>query len=139
MRRPRSTASPFPPGPYNVIKAELVILDQVMMHNLLWSSLGPVSERSFLHCPLDISEQRIRLFRVELREDHVLGHMEDFALDTAPSYRALSYTWGQERPVLPIHIDGCIFLIRQNLHQFLVRYSHSHAGQWIWIDQVSLA
>jgi hypothetical protein len=64
---------------------------------------------------LDASKEEIRL--LTYKSDQL--HLEHFALDKAPAYRALSYPWGPEAPFFIINIDHTAFRVRNNLHDFL--------------------
>lgn len=90
------------------------------------------------YAPLNTSEPTIRLFQV-VRDasSECKGHLKHFHVANAPSYRALSYTWGTNHVMKEICVDGMQFRIRSNLYAFLEHYASRHAGrgEWLWIDQ----
>ncbi|KAF1829675.1 HET-domain-containing protein, partial [Decorospora gaudefroyi] len=83
----------------------------------------------FVHCPLDLSKDEIRLARVTLpapeieeqRQEPVRIVLETFDRRTSPSYSALSYTWGPPSPSHGIVANDRPFTIRNNLYCFLRR------------------
>jgi hypothetical protein len=57
----------------------------------------------------------------------------------APSYNALSYTWGPEHPLHTIYLNGHEFQVRQNLYDFLSRMQSQGDGNTLfWIDQLCI-
>lgn len=87
---------------------------------------------------LDTTEKQIRLLRLRHRAHH--GHLPQyelhtFDLDKAPSYIALSYTWGPVSPTYPIRVNRRKLQIRANLHAFLQGFA---TRGYIWIDQICI-
>ncbi|KAF4626614.1 hypothetical protein G7Y89_g11541 [Cudoniella acicularis] len=56
----------------------------------------------------------------------------------APRYEALSYTWGTEAAVYPIHIEGNIYHIRSNLWIALNSLRSEAEERVIWIDALCI-
>lgn len=74
---------------------------------------------SFQHIPLDRCKECIRLLRFvdgpqSSEHDHFV--LETYDIAKAPSYVALSYTWGRPEPTHEIIVDGSPLSIRENLH-----------------------
>lgn len=107
---------------------------------------------SFRHEPIDTRARQIRLVIILPTVDGiVLCSIKAFDLDgtRTPDYRALSYTWGPPSPVQAVELNGKLFLLRQNLYDFmdnfrarLVKFSgHGYFEeevQWLWIDQICI-
>jgi hypothetical protein len=101
-------------------------------------------------------ESQIRLFKVKRVEaDKVFGTLDVFDLSTVPSFYALSYTWGEEKPTKPLVIgEGVMKIeIRMNLGRFLTSFAGLSAADFakafcsdalgpteahLWIDQVCI-
>lgn len=109
-------------------------------------------EASFVHKPVDRYLQEIRLLCVipeaggpiECKIKHV-----NLQSNQTPDYRALSYTWGAPDPVQKITINNQLFLVRQNLYDFLEAFrarlyrfrgcgDYENDVQWLWIDQICI-
>jgi len=73
--------------------------------------------------------------------DEILCTIDAFEVDKAPSYIALSYTWGDPIPLHTIRLNGRHFSIRENLFDFLKAFGASDIGQqkhYLWIDQLCI-
>lgn len=58
---------------------------------------------------------------------------------TTQHFRALSYTWGAEKPLCAITIDGKRLEVRENLFDFLrIFQTQSHCEDAVWIDQLCI-
>jgi hypothetical protein len=57
-----------------------------------------------------------------------------------PPFTAISYTWGDEYPVLPIQIDGSRVTVRFNCWHALwqVRHHQKDRHQLLWIDSICI-
>jgi hypothetical protein len=109
-------------------------------------------EATFVHEPVNRRLQSIRLICVIPEADGLikckLKHV-DLQSSQTPEYRALSYTWGPPHPVQKISLNNKLFLVRQNLYDFLEAFrirlyrfqNCGHYGnetQWLWIDQICI-
>ncbi|KAI4660166.1 uncharacterized protein J4E79_005971 [Alternaria viburni] len=73
--------------------------------------------------------------------DEIRCTIDTFEVDKAPSYIALSYTWGDPIPLHTIRLNGKHFSIRENLFDFLKAFGASDIGQqkhYLWIDQLCI-
>ena len=73
--------------------------------------------------------------------DEIMCTIDTFEADEAPSYVALSYTWGNPIPLHTIRLNGKHFSIRENLFDFLNAFGASEPGQQshhLWIDQLCI-
>ena len=73
--------------------------------------------------------------------DEILCTIKTFEMDKAPSYIALSYTWGEPIPLHTIRLNGSSYPIRENLFDFLKAFGASYIGQqehYLWIDQLCI-
>jgi hypothetical protein len=106
---------------------------------------------AFTYEDLDQNENQIRLLRIlpppqpnsrkrrrnEVREaTFELFHAN---LDDRPSYKALSYTWGSESdPNHTISLNGCQYVVRENLWNALRRFQSDGIELVIWIDAICI-
>lgn len=105
---------------------------------------------AFKYQPLDQSKQQIRLLRVKPGSGHgqqaAVCKLQTFNFvpealgdnKNLPKYTALSYTWGTEKNLKTITLDGKSFQIRQNLCDFLRSTVEELQHTWIWIDQLCI-
>jgi hypothetical protein len=106
---------------------------------------------AFTYEDLDQHENQIRLLRIppapqpnlrkrrgdEVRE--VTLEVFHANLDYHPSYKALSYTWGSESgPNHTIYLNGCQFVVRENLWNALRRFQSDNVELVIWIDAICI-
>ena len=90
----------------------------------------------YKHQPLDLRKHQIRLLKMRNPIEHTLEyHLVTFDFESAPSYVALSYTWGEEQPTGIVSIDGKEFEIRINLYNFLKTYA---TEGYLWVDQICI-
>jgi hypothetical protein len=59
-------------------------------------------------------------------------------LDEKPSYKALSYVWGDDKETLPISIDGRIYQVTVNCHAALQRLRLPDEAVTLWIDSICI-
>jgi hypothetical protein len=95
---------------------------------------------SYAYEPLDTTKHQIRLIRLRRDTDGpIRADISIFALEDAPKYCALSYTWGL--PGLPCYVflNGKRIEIRNNLHQCLQKLrEEEEGGGYLWIDQICI-
>ena len=92
----------------------------------------------FVHSPLVIEPDAIRLIRLNgLQHGHISCTVHNATLENS-SYVALSYVWGAEAPSFKILLNGKIVWIRPNLWQFLHWALGSLTGTEIWIDALCI-
>ena len=123
------------------------VLEHQQFANPIMTSWAQPSPEAFVYRPLDASKQEIRLLRLVINHrGKVEALIEHVHIETAPPYRALSYTWGSEDVTNVICLNGCTFEIRQNLFEFFDVYMCRYAQKaeeidrethWLWVDQVS--
>jgi hypothetical protein len=106
--------------------------------------------------PLDVSRCQFRLLKVgrSLTATSIVQcHLENFDLNNAPCYTALSYRWtylepadaqpkleAMEEEQFPLIVDGKLLHVSENLADFLEAF-HGDARNkpnWLWIDQISI-
>ncbi|KAH8748324.1 heterokaryon incompatibility protein-domain-containing protein [Hyaloscypha finlandica] len=82
----------------------------------------------------------IRLLRLEWRIQFskLSCSLLDFQLDEAPSYEALSHTWGAEPPSIPLTVDGATILVTRNVQEFLWYSRSFYHPKYFWIDAVCI-
>ena len=100
----------------------------------------------FKYAPLDSTRKQIRVLKLCGATDGIIkctlqtveiGHDSRSKI----SYRALSYTWGPEKPTHRVLINDQVFEVRQNLYDFLVMASErcmTTFSDELWIDQICI-
>jgi len=64
--------------------------------------------------------------------------MQTASLDDEPSYTALSYTWGKDKPSTAVVINGQLVLVRKNLAAALRHLQRTDRSLNIWIDAICI-
>ncbi|EUC38128.1 hypothetical protein COCCADRAFT_22470 [Bipolaris zeicola 26-R-13] len=67
-----------------------------------------------------------------------VAKLQDYQLDSAPPYEALSYTWGVEESTCRISLNSLPFHIRPNLRDALRRLRQSSSTRTVWIDAICI-
>jgi hypothetical protein len=80
----------------------------------------------------------IRLLKMDLYDGALYTILKVFKLSDCDSYKALSYTWGDPEDRLVWNVNGHDMLVTRNLHLALTQFSVQYAGQWLWIDAISI-
>jgi hypothetical protein len=93
----------------------------------------------FTHEPLPDALTHIRLLEVVQGKvgEHVVCAMSVWPLDTAPSYDAISYTWGDPTLTVPITINGQTMVVRQNCEYVMQQWfttKKKSTSKYIWVD-----
>ncbi|KAF7188329.1 Heterokaryon incompatibility protein 6, OR allele [Pseudocercospora fuligena] len=118
---------------------------------------GFVIEDTSPYQKLDERKRQCRLARLRFALDEVTSlvclEMATFSLDDQEQWKALSYCWGEEKatePVLlltPVGYDEeneattmafHIFLVRPNLHSFLLQMHKDGEHAWFFIDAICI-
>ncbi|KAH6701430.1 heterokaryon incompatibility protein-domain-containing protein [Leptodontidium sp. MPI-SDFR-AT-0119] len=98
-----------------------------------YSTLPPISSST---------PKRFRLLTILPKsassEGYLQCKLQDHDLDTAPPYEALSYVWGNAKPVGCIFIDDESKSISFNLGLALVRLRHDDKERIVWIDALCI-
>lgn len=90
----------------------------------------------YKHQPLDVKKHQIRLLKLNSPSGHTMDYsLIAFDYESAPSYVALSYTWGEKSPTGFVTIDGKNVEIRMNLFMFLSTYE---SDEYLYIDQICI-
>ncbi|PMD45714.1 HET-domain-containing protein [Hyaloscypha variabilis F] len=100
----------------------------------------------FRYAPLDSTRKQIRVLKLCGAMDGIIRcklQTAEIGRDNGPKipFRALSYTWGPEKPTHRILINDQVFEVRQNLYDFLVMASERCTTTFsdeFWIDQICI-
>lgn len=94
----------------------------------------------FKHKPLKYPDLQIRLLNILPGEpgDSIRLQSDVFYLDGAPSYRAISYTWGGEEGPKTVYVDDEPLEVRNNCNHALWQIRLHFPGKWIWIDSICI-
>ncbi|KIW19179.1 hypothetical protein PV08_03473 [Exophiala spinifera] len=89
--------------------------------------------------PLVSTRDDIRLFKIRQSSGERLDcTVQNFGLDVAPSYRALSYACGSKDTPHVVHINTRPLHVRRNLFKFLLKLRCVHADEWLWCDAICI-
>lgn len=99
--------------------------------------------KSFEHSRLTSRTNQIRLLTLHPEDDDqhpvhcTIAHVD---IASEPTYRALSYTWGDPSPTFDISINGLAYSVRANLHNFLQTWRRDEdlCKEYLWIDQICI-
>lgn len=88
------------------------------------------------------SPRHVRLLRLERRTrtfcSEPTGELVQVSLAKAPEFEALSYTWGDKDPSIPIIIEGRHLLVTSAVDQFLFHRRTIFGPRFLWIDAVCI-
>lgn len=96
--------------------------------------------QEFRHDPLPDSTSHIRLLEI-LEGDpgkRVVCQLSSWLIETAPSYYAISYTWGEPRPTSLIIINGRHTEVGNNCEYVMRQAYNSGASKYFWIDALCI-
>ena len=94
----------------------------------------------FVHSPLSKSAKAIRLLDLHPayeKQAEVRGRIRDANLDNRPSYKALSYVWGNPEVTLPIIVNGGTYRVTENCYAALQRLRNTDQSR-VWVDAVCI-
>lgn len=102
-----------------------------------------VGVRSFQHEPLTDNRGIIRLLRILPGTTETIEcELTADALNTYPSYCAISYTWGPPTPTRTLMVNGRPLTVRLNcwyaLKQVQTRQRRENTSHPVWIDSVCI-
>jgi hypothetical protein len=80
----------------------------------------------------------IRLLKMDLYDGELDTTLRVFKLSDCDSYKALSYTWGDPKDRMLWNVNGHDMLVTRNLYLAMKQFSVQYAGQWLWIDSISI-
>lgn len=99
------------------------------------------SEQDGIHYePLDEDGFDIRVLRIlpGPEDDPVACTLERYVEATGNGWTCLSYTWGTAPASHEISLNGCPFLVKPDLYQFLRQARHRNIGSPLWIDAICI-
>ncbi|KAF6822349.1 HETdomain-containing protein [Colletotrichum plurivorum] len=99
---------------------------------------------SAVYAPLPDANSYIRLLRIQSVEatpseaTQIRCVLEIFAIEQAPPYNAISYTWGPPTPTQSIYVDGQPREVRENCKAVLLQAYGWGPGEYYWIDAICI-
>ncbi|KAF2826042.1 hypothetical protein CC86DRAFT_293750, partial [Ophiobolus disseminans] len=98
------------------------------------------SPTHFKHEPLRDSTTHIRLLEIIAGTlgETVTCQLTEWPIESAPSYYALSYTWGNPAATTYITVNKQAFSVRVNCEYALQQAFASMACKYYWIDAVCI-
>ncbi|KAK4896077.1 hypothetical protein LTR27_005934 [Elasticomyces elasticus] len=93
-----------------------------------------------IYAPIDTQAQEVRLLLLAPggETDVPTGVLLHYTLDDCPAYTALSYTWGDLSFKIPITVNGCPFMVTENLYAALETIRAPNEEVLLWIDAISI-
>jgi hypothetical protein len=96
----------------------------------------------YTEVPIDSARRQIRLLTLHAGEwdTPVRCTVSSAALDSKPTFKALSYTWGKDETPAGIVVNSQSFSVYKNLHTILRRLRRGPKGQdmVLWIDAICI-
>lgn len=99
------------------------------------------SEQVGIHYePLDEDGFDIRVLRIlPGRENELIAcTLARYVEATDNGWTCLSYTWGTAPASHEISLNGCPFLVKPDLYEFLIQARHRHLDSPLWIDAICI-
>jgi hypothetical protein len=95
---------------------------------------------SFKHIALPDPSSYFRLLRISkcVENQSVVCELSTWAMDAAPPYVAMSYTWGDPQSTTQIHINGQLMSVRQNCDEVLRQAYGFRPKAYFWIDAICI-
>lgn len=120
-----------------VAEFEHTQLDRERSSIRLVEILPDLSNRSLIQCR--ISHHILPVAAKDEVQSIVLGKKPLIEDDNImPRYSCLSYVWGDAKDPFVVLMDGKIFRVRQNLHDFLVLARETIPNTYLWIDALCI-
>jgi hypothetical protein len=95
---------------------------------------------TFTYKPLDTKVDSIGLLKLKggSDTDEIEGELIPVTFASKPKYESLSYTWGSTDAPQAIGIDGCKFVVRENLYWALRNLRVVMEQPLYWIDAICI-
>jgi hypothetical protein len=91
-----------------------------------------------LHEPLPTTTSHFRLLEILQGDDRIVCELTVWPIADAPSYCALSYTWGDQASTESITINGKVSVVRTNCAYVLRQAFASRSSKYYWIDAICI-
>ncbi|RMZ03495.1 hypothetical protein D0860_06775 [Hortaea werneckii] len=97
----------------------------------------------FMHEALPNAAAHFRLIKLcylanEEDEEEVRIELSAFAIDDAPPYAAISYTWGDQTDRTDIFINGRAHRVGLNSWYALLQMKYHHENCFLWMDAICI-
>jgi hypothetical protein len=100
------------------------------------------ASQAYQYTLLSDPTSQIRLLEVVCGPTEANGRIRckltNWDMETAPSYHAISYTWGPEEPTETILLDHGLASVRKNCADVLRRLVHFKGSRYYWLDALAL-
>jgi hypothetical protein len=95
----------------------------------------------FEHDVLADSTTHFRLLHILYGDfgQHVECEISSWPIDDAPSYYAISYTWGDPADTSEITVNGKSMVVRRNCEYVLQQAFAAKASRYFWVDAICIA
>ncbi|PSR82765.1 heterokaryon incompatibility protein-domain-containing protein [Coniella lustricola] len=96
-------------------------------------------QSKYVYVPLGSPDSEIRILELLPGSDSMIQtRIHTSSLSALPAYSPISYTWGSQKNLVEIFINGKIFLITRNLVAALKQLRQSMVSLFIWVDAVCI-
>lgn len=104
------------------------------------SKAAKKSRTCYGYRPLATGEEfrLLKLFPASSLRADIHCRLFHYSVDQAPQYECLSYTWGDDKRMQRITVDGLSFYIRRNLLAALQHLRQAKDARLIWIDAICI-
>jgi len=85
-----------------------------------------------------LSERHIRLLRLQPDPSGFRCELLVHSLDPAPSFEAISYTWGDPVKTHSLTVGNCSLPITKNAYEILSKFSPTDQSRLLWIDSICI-
>ncbi|KAI0861765.1 heterokaryon incompatibility protein-domain-containing protein [Xylaria cubensis] len=94
----------------------------------------------YLYQTLPAPQHYIRLLEIHSapHDGMVQCELSTWRIEVAPSYYAISYTWGDPNSVSFIKLNGIVIQVRENCHDVLRQVYQHKRSQYYWIDTLCI-
>lgn len=80
----------------------------------------------------------IRLLKMDWDDNDLRTTLKVFRLSQCPTYKALSYTWGDPKNPYSWNCNGVDISVTVNLARALMYFTIDYTGRWLWIDAICI-
>ncbi|CAK1365082.1 hypothetical protein CB0940_08703 [Cercospora beticola] len=91
-----------------------------------------------VHLPQPKKQIRLLYLQPASDDSDIQARLEVCRLDNCPPFRAISYTWGDQKPEMTLYINGGSCRVRMNCWYALWQMRHHEHSGPLWIDSICI-
>ena len=94
----------------------------------------------YRYTPFENASEQIRILHIRDGWDYDMKcDLRIYDRDTAPAYQAISYTWGDPRPLMAVWVSDRRIWVRENCLYALTQVRRYNRGECnIWVDAICI-